>query len=204
MQSIAQVPAEEFSMNETCSDSQIKSQEKADGNRTLSEKDEYLIYNNASLGFKIEYPIDWKGLEKHCMLEAIGLIQTSSTINFMSVSNSSKYGLLGIMVGDFLPKLSIDEFVNVYSKDFGHMIESKEIITLDGIPSVKFIMNDGNNNKFTQITTLVNEKKYDITYPIVSWLSNSTIQHMLQSFEILDNNQKNTINSEITESNELG
>ena len=210
LQSIAQIPAEEFAINQTCSDSDIKpSNEKENGGdeRTKLAEEEFLIYSNASLGFKIEYPKDWKGLEKHCILEAAGIIQTSSTFNFISTSNSSKPGLLGIMIGDFTTDITLDEFVKVYSDEFSRLIESTEIITLDGQRSVKFIMNDGNNHKFIQITTFSKEKKYDITHPIASWLSNTTLEHMIGSFEIIDDdyNNKNTLDSKkISEANELG
>ena len=209
LQSIAQIPVEEFAVNQTCSDSDIKAydtKENRDNEGTKAAEEEFLVYSNASLGFKVEYPKDWKGLEKHCILEAAGIIQTSSTFNFISTSNSSNPGLLGIVVGDFTTDLSMDEFVKVYSEEFSSIIESKEIITLDGQPSVKFIMNGGNNYKFIQITTFSNEKKYDITHPIASWLSNTTLEHMIKSFEIIeDNNNKNTLDSKIiSEANELG
>jgi hypothetical protein len=209
LQSIAQIPVEEFAVNQTCSDSDIKpydTKEKRDNEGTKAAEEEFLVYSNASLGFKVEYPKDWKGLEKHCILEAAGIIQTSSTFNFISTSNSSNPGLLGIVVGDFTTDLSMDEFVKVYSEEFSSIIESKEIINLDGQPSVKFIMNGGNNHKFIQITTFSNEKKYDITHPIASWLSNTTLEHMIKSFEIIeDNNNKNTLDSKIiSEANELG
>jgi hypothetical protein len=210
LQSIAQIPVEEFAMNQTCLDSDIKpydEKENGDDERTKAAEEEFLVYSNASLGFKIEYPKDWKGLEKHCILEAAGIIQTSSTFNFISTSNSSKPGLLGIMIGDFTTDLTMDEFVKVYSEEFSSIIESKEIITLSGQPSAKFIMNDGNNHKLVQITTFSNEKKYDITHPIASWVSNTTLEHMIKSFEIIDNNDnnKNTLDSKtISEANELG
>ena len=187
--SIAQVPMEEFAMNKTCSaESELNHYEKEIDEKIMVEGEEFLIYNNASIGFKIEYPTDWKGVEQHCILEKVGFIQTVSTINFMSTPNSKEYGLLGIMVSDIPKKNSIDEWAKAYNEDFGSMIKSKEIITLDGKPSAKFIMTDGNNNTLVQIITVSNEKKYDINHPIASWLSNSTMQHMIQSFEIIEDN----------------
>ena len=67
---------------------------------------------------------------------------------------------------------------------------------------LKFIINAGNDNKLMQITVLSNDKKYDITHPISNSISNSTIQYMINSFEIFD---KDTLKSEdVPEENELG
>lgn len=201
----AQVPAEEFKITTTCSDTEIQASEKEKDKSLVTDdkgKEEFFIYGNASLGYKIEYPNDWQGIQTHCLLEGAGMIQASSIVNFMSTPNSSKNGLLGITVADYSTGLSIDEFVKVYSQDFGSMIESKEIIMLDGKPSAKFIINAGNDNKLIQITVLSNDKKYDITHPISSSISNSTIQYMINSFKIFD---KDTLNSEdVSEANELG
>jgi hypothetical protein len=121
----------------------------------------------------------------------------------MSTPNSKTNGLLGVTVGDFPIDISLDEFVKVYSEDFSNIIESKEIITIGTQPSAKFIMNAGDGNKFTQITILSNDKKYDITYPISNLISHSTIQSMIQSFEIFD--KQDVLNSEdVSEINELG
>jgi len=201
----AQVPAEEFGITPTCSETEVHPSAN-DKNTSLPTdekgKEEYVIYGNASLGYKIEYPKDWKGIQTHCLLESGGLIQASSIINFISTPNSSKNGLLGITVADFSTRSSIDEFVKVYTQDFGSMIESKDIIMLDGKPSAKFIINLGNDNKLEQITILSNDKRYDITHPISSSISNSTIQYMINSFEIFDNEALNSEN--ISELDELG
>ena len=136
----AQVPAEEFKITPTCSDTNVHPSEKEKHKSLITDKkgkEEFFIYGNASLGYKIEYPMDWQGIQTHCLLEGTGIIQASSIINFMSTPNSSKNGLLGITVADYSPGLSIDEFVKVYSDDFGSMIESKEIIMLDGKPAAK-------------------------------------------------------------------
>lgn len=201
----AQVPAEEFGITKTCSETEIQPSLNDKSKSLITDKgaeQEFFIYSNTSLGYTIEYPNDWKGTETNCILEASGIIQTSSIINFMSTPNSSNNGLLGIAVDDFPTDLSIEELVTVFSEDFGNVIESKEIIMLDEKPSAKFTINAGNDNKLTQITILSNDKKYDITYPIKNWISNSTIQYMIHSFKILD---KGVLNSkEISESNELG
>jgi hypothetical protein len=201
----AQVPAEEFGIAPTCSETEIQpSNEEKDKSLTTGEKgkEEFFIYGNASLGYEIEYPNDWKGMQTHCLLEGAGIIQASSIVNFVSTPNSSKNGLLGVTVADYSTGLSIDEFVKVYSQDFGSMIESKEIIMIDEKPSAKFIINLGNDTKLMQITILSNDKKYDITHPISNSLSNSTIQHMINSFKVFD---KDTLNSEeVSEANELG
>jgi hypothetical protein len=199
----AQVPAEEFKMTPTCTNSEVQPSEKENNEGLITDKEEFFIYGDASLGYKIAYPKDWKGIEQHCTLEAEGLVQTSSIVNFMSTLNSKTYGLLGVQVGDFPIDISIDEFIKVFSKDFGNMIESNEIITIDNQPSVKFIMNAGDGYKFTQIIILSNDQKYDITYPISNLISPSTIQSMIQSFEIVD--KEAVLNSEdASEINELG
>ena len=195
----------QFGITPTCSDTEIQPSKKEKDKSLITDekrKEDFFIYDNTSLGFKIEYPKDWIGIQTNCLLEGGGMIQSSSIINFMSTQNSSKNGLLGITVADYSTGLSIDEFVKVYKEDFGNMIESTEIILLDERPAAKFIINTGNNTKLTQITILSNDKKYDITYPLSNSISNSTIQHMIQSFEIVS---KDTLNSEvISEANELG
>lgn len=201
----AQVPAQEFGITPTCSETEIHVAEKNKGqNSDTSEKgkDLFFIYGNASLGYKIEYPKDWKGLQTLCLLEGGGLIQTGSIVDFKATENSSKNGSLGITVADDIPWNSLDEFLKAYTKDFSSVIESKEIIMIDGKPSVKFIINLGNDIKLEQITILSDDKRYDITHPILSSISNSTIQYMINSFEIFDKGESNSEN--ISELDELG
>jgi hypothetical protein len=208
----AQVPVEEYEkesgLNSTCSDYEIQPSESENdniNNITAKEKDEkFLTYGNSSIGYKIEYPNDWDGIQTYCLIENTdtGMIQSLSEVNFKSTPNSSKNGLLGITVRDDLIGDSIDEFVKVYSQKLGNKIESKENIMIDEKPSSKFIINAGNENKLIQITVLSNDKRYDITHPLSNLISNSTIHHMIRSFEILD---KNAINSEdVSAINELG
>ncbi|HEX5185424.1 MAG TPA: hypothetical protein VFV86_00915 [Nitrososphaeraceae archaeon] len=190
----AQVPAEEFGITPTCSENEIQPFKEGE--------DKFIIYGNESLGYKIEYPKDWKVIQTHCLLEGMGVIYTSSIVNFVSTPNSDKNGLLGITVSDYSVGHSIDEFAKVYTKDFGNMIESTKIIMLDDKPSAKFTINAGNDSKLSQITILANDKRFDITHPISNIISNSTIQYMIDSFKIF---HKDTINSDdLTEEDELG
>ena len=201
----AQVPAEEFGITPTCSETEIHVAEKDKDKIPITGekgKDEFFIYGNTSLGYKIEYPIDWKGIQTHCLLEGGGMIQTSSIVDFKATENSSKNGLLGVTVVDDTPWSSIDEFIKAYTEDFSSVIESKEMIMVDGKPSVKFIINLGNDIKLEQITILSNDNRYDITHPISSSISNSTIQYMINSFKIFDDEALNSEN--ITELDELG
>lgn len=201
----AQVTTEKFGITPTCSESKIHFPEKDNDQNSVSDeqgKNEFFIYGNASLGYKIEYPKDWKGLQTHCLLEGSGMIQTSSIVNFKATENSSKNGLLGITVVDGIPWNSLDEFLKAYSKDFSSVIESKEFIMIDGKPSVKFIINLGNDIKLEQITIISEDKRYDITHPISKLMSTSTLQYMINSFEILDNEAINSEN--ISELDELG
>jgi hypothetical protein len=201
----AQVPTEQFGITPTCSETEIHVSEKDKNKSPITGekgKDGFFIYGNASLGYKIEYPKDWKGIQTHCLLKGAGLIQTGSIIDFKASENSSKNGSLGITVKDDIPWSSIDEFIKAYTEDFSSVIESKEMIMIDGKSSVKFMINLGNDIKLEQITILSNDKRYDITHPISSSISNSTIQYMINSFKIFDDEALNSEN--ITELDELG
>lgn len=198
----------EDEITSTCSDYEIQPSETENDNGTIitaKEKDEkFLTYGNSSIDYKIEYPNDWNGIQTHCLIENAdtGMIRGLSVVNFTSTPNSSKNGQLGITVADDLTGYSIDEFVKVYSQNLGNRIESKENIMIDEKPSSKFIINAGNENKSIQITVLSNDKRYDITHPLSNLISNSTIHHMIRSFEILD---RDAINSEdVSAINELG
>lgn len=199
---MAQVPAEEFGIEKTCSNSELDPSFQTDYDPA---KEEFLNYENSSLGFRMQYPADWKRIEEHCILEAQGLIQSASTINLMSTPNSKEYGLMGISVGDFVFEGPIDTFIDIYSNDFGNMIESKQAITFAGLPAAKFIINTGNNTELLQITTLAHDRKYDITTPIADWIANSTVSTMLNSFEIISPSELNaTDQTDSSEINELG
>jgi hypothetical protein len=200
-QGVAQIPAEEFGIEKTCSESELDPSFQADYNPA---KDEFLTYENNSLGFRIQYPSDWKRIEEHCILEAQGLIQSASIINLMSTPNSKEYGSVGVSVGDFVFEGPIDTFIDIYTKDFGNMIKSKQPITFTGLPAAKFIINTGNNTELLQITTLAYDRKYDITMPIANWIANSTISTMLDSFEIINPSELSTTDQDSLEINELG
>jgi hypothetical protein len=201
-QGVAQIPAEEFGIEKTCSESELDPSFQTDYD---TAKDEFLTYENNSLGFRIQYPSDWKRIEEHCILEAQGLIQSASIINLMSIPNSKEYGLVGVSVGDFVFEGPIDTFINIYTKDFGNMIKSKQPITFAGLPAAKFVINTGNNTELLQITTLAHDRKYDITTPIAEWIANSTVSTMLDSFEIISPSELNaTDQADSLEINELG
>jgi hypothetical protein len=199
---MAQVPAEEFGIEKTCSNSESDPSFQTDYDPA---KDKFLVYENSSLGFRIQHPSDWKRIEEHCILEAQGLIQSASTINLMSIPNSKEYGLVGISVGDFAFEGPIDTFIDVYSSDLGNIIKSKQAITFAGLPAAKFIINTGNNTELLQITTLAHDRKFDITTPIADWISNSTVSAILDSFEIISPSELNaTDQADSLEINELG
>ena len=194
----AQVPAQEFSLNKTCSHSetdpaQYRGSEFVPNNVT--------IYDNASLGFRIEYPADWKLSQDDCTLESQGFSQSSSILNFVSSSESKDSGLVGITVSDFIFTEPIDTFVNIYSEDFANIIKSKEVVTFAGLPAAKFILEEGDHDRLL-ITTFANDRKYDITLPIISWFSNSTIQSMLHSFQVINPDTNGTNQADLM--NELG
>lgn len=194
----AQVPAKEFSLDKICSHSETHPAENM-GSKNAANN--LAIYKNASLGFRIQYPADWKLTQDDCILGNRGLSQSSSNLNFVSSSASKEYGLVGITVSDFILSRPINTFVDLYSKDFADIIKSKEIITFAGLPAAKFILKEGNHDRLL-ITTFANNRKYDITYPIVSWFSNSTIQSMLNSFQVMNTETNSTNQNDLV--NELG
>jgi hypothetical protein len=198
---IAQVPLEEYSMNKTCSNSEI---EPLRENNDIV-KNGFLVYENMSLGFKIQYPSDWKITQEHCILESQGLLFRASIVNLQYSTNSKEIGFVGVSVNDNNFKGSIDTFVDIYSKQSPN-IESKHTFTFAGLPAAKFIINDGNNNRLNQITTFANDKKYDITYPnATQWFSDSTLQSILNSFEITNNTESKEVDQEnLLKGNELG
>lgn len=194
----AQIPAEEFSINQTCSHSETDPTQNATSKTATNN---LLIYNNASLGFRIHYPPDWKLIQDDCILENQGLIQSSSILNFMSTPASKESGLFGVTVGDFIFNESIDTFVDVYSKDFADIIKSKEVITFTGLPAAKFVLKEGDHDRLL-LTTFANDRKYDITLPLMPWFSNSTIQSMLNSFQVTNLETNSTNQNDLL--NELG
>jgi hypothetical protein len=92
-----------------------------------------------------------------------------------------------------------------YSKASAN-IESKQVLTFAGLPAAYFIIDDGNNHRINQITTFANDKKYDITYPNATQsFSDSTLQAILNSFEITNNTKSNMMDQENSlKANELG
>ena len=201
LQILAQVPFEKFAKDRTCSNSVIEPIEDKNPN-TIGNK--YIIYDNSTLGFRIEYPLDWKRVEEHCLQQHQGFFQSTSTINFQFTPQSKSQSFMGISVMDNNLKVSIEKFMNLLSSDLGKYIESKKIIMFNEQPAAKFIINV-NNIQLVQISTFSDEREYDITYPITSGFSNSTLQHMLDTFEIPNSDgSNNKENEELSESNELG
>jgi hypothetical protein len=200
-QAISQVPLEEYSMNKTCSNSEIEPSQVKSG---IIENG-FLTYENVSLGFKIQYPSDWKRMEQHCILESQGLIFSSSIINLQYTTKSKEIGFVGVSVNDNNFKGPIDAFVDIYSQQSAN-IEPKQTFTFAGLPAAKFIINDGNNNRLNLITTFANDKEYDITYPNATRsFSDSTLQAILNSFEITNNTKSNNMDQENSlKANELG
>jgi hypothetical protein len=198
---IAQVPLEEYSMNKTCSNSEM---EPLQENNDII-KNGFSVYENMSLGFKIQYPSDWKITQEHCVLESQGLIFSASIINLQYTTKSKEIGFVGVSISDNNFKGSIDTFIDIYSKQSPN-IESKQTFTFAGLPAAKFIINDGNNNRLNQITTFANDKRYDITYPNATQsFSDLTLQSILNSFEIIDNTNSNNMDQENSlKANELG
>jgi hypothetical protein len=196
-QAISEIPLEEYAMNKTCSNSEIEPlQENSD-----TKKNGFLAYENVSLGFKIQYPSDWKRTEEHCILESQGLIFSASIINLQYTTKSKEIGFVGVSVIDSIFKGSIDTFVDIYSKQSAN-IEPKQTFTFAGFPAAKFIIND----RLNLITTFANDKKYDITYPNATQsFSDSTLQAILNSFEITNNTKSNKMDQENSlKANELG
>jgi hypothetical protein len=196
-QAISQIPLEEYAMNKTCSNSEIEPlQENSD-----IKKNGFLAYENVSLGFKIQYPSDWKRTEEHCISESQGLIFSASIINLQYTTKSKEIGFVGVSVIDSNFKGSIDTFVDIYSKQSAD-IEPKQTFTFAGFPAAKFIIND----RLNLITTFANDKKYDITYPnSTQSFSDSTLQAILNSFEITNNTKSNKMDQENSlKANELG
>ena len=200
-QSIAQIPAEEFSMKKTCANSEF---EPVQENNDV-KKNALLVYDNSSLGFSIQYPSDWKRTEEHCTLKAQGLIVLSSNINFLSTIKSKEVGFVGISITDNTFKGSIDTFANIYSKDLANIIELEQIFTFAGLPAAKFVIHDETNHKLNLITIFANDKKYDFTYPLASLgFSDTTIQSVLNSFEIINNTESYDSQESTSEVDELG
>jgi hypothetical protein len=198
---LAQVPAEEFATDRTCSNSVMEPIEDKNPN-TIENK--YIIYDNSTLGFRIEYPSDWKRVEEHCLQQHQGFFQSASTINFQFTPQSKSQSFMGISVTDYNLNVPIEKFIDLFSSDLGKHIESKKIIMFNGKPAAKFIINV-NNIQLVQISTFSDERKYDITHPITSGFSNSTLQHMLDTFEMTNSDGSNSKeNEELSESNELG
>jgi hypothetical protein len=94
--------------------------------------------------------------------------------------------------------------MDTFSNALGKYIESKKVIMFNGKPATKVIINV-NNIQLVQISTFSDERKYDITYPITSGFSNSTLQHMLDTFEMTNSQASDSKENEgLSESNELG
>jgi hypothetical protein len=201
LQVLAQVPAEEFVIDRTCSNSVIEPIEDKNPN-TIENK--YIIYDNSTLGFRIEYPSDWKRVEEHCLQQAQGFFQSASIINFQFTPQSKSQGNLGISVTDYTINEPIEKSMDTFSNALGKYIESKKVIMFNGKPATKVIINV-NNIQLVQISTFSDERKYDITYPITSGFSNSTLQHMLDTFEMTNSQASDSKENEgLSESNELG
>ena len=201
LQVLAQVPSEEFAIDRTCSNSVIEPIEDKNPN-TIGNK--YIIYDNSTLGFRIEYPLDWKRVEEHCLQQAQGFFQSASIINFQFTPQSKSQSNMGISVTDNTLNVPIEKSMDALSNALGNYIESKKIIMFNGQPATKFIINV-NNIQMVQISTFSDEREYDITYPITIGFSNSTLQHMLDTFEITNSDgSNNKENEELSESNELG
>lgn len=188
-------------MEKTCVNSEFDPLQENNG----IKKNGLLVYDNSSLGFRIQYPSDWKRTEEHCTLKAQGLIFLSSNINFLSTIKSKEVGFVGISINDNTFKGSIDTFADIYSRDLANIIELEQIFMFAGLPAAKFVIHDETNHKLNLITIFANDKKYDFTYPLASLgFSNTTIQSVLNSFEIINNTQSYDSQESTSELNELG
>ena len=94
--------------------------------------------------------------------------------------------------------------MDYFVKHSGLNITGLSLTTLSGHPAYKMDV-DMDGQKMSQISTIGNNLKYDISYPVGKWASNSTIQAMLGSFEIIKSKTADkTLPNNTLGSNELG
>jgi hypothetical protein len=174
----------------------------------------FSTYKNDTMGFKIQYPVGWIKSEsesKHTECQGSVCINADfQRVNFQTplkpALKSYNYGNFGIILFISSKPMSYQDWLtwtlpmltkNAPSEGF-NVTESKES-SLAGIPAYKLVTSKG-NAIITTWTMIQNKKEYTLTYTTIkNSLAIPIIQHMLNSFELI-----NAVNSNSSLINELG
>jgi len=174
---------EEFLKGSTCSKSLLSPANEA------YERDVPVpvrVYENSSLGFRIQYPSDWQLEEQFCTAEHQEFVQDSAMVNIQSTPNSKEPGSVFITI-TFDQTVPLNDHVISLTKMSTMMpdlkISDPQPINFKGIPAYHLIITRGGYS-FNEIIMDVNGYRYNINSPMADFVSSSAIQKVIDSFSV--------------------
>ena len=157
---------------------------------TKTTPSDFLVYENSEYGVKIGYPPDWKQTETDDVIVAFLAPKTSDSDTFQKN--------LGLTMNDLSDQyLTLQEYNDISINGLKQTFPDIKIIesgstALSNIPAHNVVFTSS-NAKFMQVWTIKNEISYVWTYSAQENSYSdylSTIQKMLDSFEITRNIRK--------------
>lgn len=172
---------EEFLKASTCSKSLL-----SPANETYDGDVPDRIYENSSLGFRIQYPSDWQLEEQFCTAEHQEFVQDSATVNIQSTPSSKESGSVFITI-TYDQSVPLNDHVISLTKMSTMMpdlkISDPQPINFKGIPAYHLIITRGGYS-FNEIIMDVNGYRYNINSPMADFVSSSAIQKVIDSFSV--------------------
>lgn len=170
--------------------SRYNSKNSTDKEKCQAAENNFSIYDNPKLGFKIEYPSNWEKIEK-------GLLDPW-VVAFLYPPGGQWQSLINIGVENWLSHESLEEFYNSTAKGFpfSKIIESNATIVADN-PGHKLAftsISGGQEKQDMFVSTVVDGRLYEINFrsnsPKFSDEYSNIIQKMIDSFEIYAGNKE--------------